>query len=114
MACLLSYLYSYISPFIMYSLIQLEVIQSAITRLENIIGGHQFSGKGVLPGGLLEEGTYSVLGPIYFFSSPEHNASGIATRNSAPLNPPQSAWAKNWMCSYQSFPRTGRETFPSM
>ncbi len=59
---------------------QLKVINSAITRLENIVGGHQFSGKGILPGGLLKEGTFTALGPIVFFSSPNNNASGMASR----------------------------------
>ena len=91
---------------------QLQVINSAITRLENIIGGHQFSGRGVLPGGLLEEGTYSVLGPIYFFSSPEHNASGIATREFGSSQPATISLGEEYDLLISEFSQDGTGTIP--
>ena len=92
--------------------IQLNTISSAITRLENIIGGHQFSGKGVLPGGLLEEGTYSVLGPIYFFSSPEHNASGIATREFGSTQPTTVSLGEELEVLVSEFTLDGKGSIP--
>ena len=59
---------------------QLKVIDASLTRMENLVGGHQFKGDGVIPGGLLKEGTYSHLGPIVFFTRPEDNVAGIAGR----------------------------------
>ena len=92
--------------------VQLTTITSAITRLENIIGGHQFSGKGVLPGGLLEEGTYSVLGPIYFFSSPEHNASGISTREFGSSQPATVSLGEELDVLVEGFTREGKGPVP--
>ena len=60
--------------------VQLDVIDTALTRMENLIGGHQFKGKGVIPGGLLKEGTYTILGPVVYFSRPEDGVSGVASR----------------------------------
>jgi biopolymer transport protein ExbB len=59
---------------------QLEVIDTAISRMENLVGGHQFAGKGVIPGGLLKNGTYSMVGPVVYYTRPEDNVAGLATR----------------------------------
>ena len=66
---------------------QLKVIEQAIARLENLVGGHQFQGRGVVPGGRVQEGTYSMIGPIVYFSRPEDNISGIATREFGSTQP---------------------------
>jgi len=60
--------------------IQLELINTALDRMDNLIGGNQFQGLGVLPGGKLKEGTYTQLGPIVFFSSEEEKVAGLARR----------------------------------
>ena len=59
---------------------QLKVIEQAIERLENLVGGYQFEGRGVVPGGRVQEGTYSMIGPIVYFGRPEDNVAGIASR----------------------------------
>lgn len=60
--------------------IQLKVIEQAIERLENLVGGHQFKGRGVVPGGRVQEGTYSMIGPIVYFARPEDGIAGVASR----------------------------------
>lgn len=59
---------------------QLDVVETAVTRMENLIGGHQFKGKGVIPGGLFKDGTYTVLGPVVYFARPEDGVAGVASR----------------------------------
>ena len=64
--------------------IQLKVIEAALSRMENLIGGHKFPGKGVIPGGRLKEGSYNMIGPVvyYYRAEDEDNKSiaGIAAR----------------------------------
>jgi biopolymer transport protein ExbB len=60
--------------------IQLKVIEKALTRMENLIGGHKFPGKGVIPGGRLKDGSYNMIGPVVYFYRSEDNVAGIASR----------------------------------
>ena len=67
--------------------VQLKVIDAAMSRMENLIGGYQFEGKGVIPGGLVKDGTYSMMGPIVLYSRPEDNIAGVAGREFGSTQP---------------------------
>ncbi len=60
--------------------IQLKVLDEAVVRMENLIGGNQFDGSAVVPGGRVKDGKFTQMGPIYMFSSPENNVAGLARR----------------------------------
>jgi len=48
---------------------QLAVIELALDRVNDIVGGNIFSGKAIMPDGLYEEGNFIVIGPIAYFAS---------------------------------------------
>ena len=48
---------------------QLAVIDLALDRVIDIVGGNTFSGKAIMPDGLYEEGNFIVIGPIAYFAS---------------------------------------------
>ncbi len=48
---------------------QLAVIDLALDRVTDIVGGNTFSGKAIMPDGLYEEGVFIVIGPIAYFAS---------------------------------------------
>ncbi len=48
---------------------QLAVIDLALDRVTDIVGGNTFSGKAIMPDGLYEEGNFIVIGPIAYFAS---------------------------------------------
>lgn len=60
--------------------VQLTVLNEALDRMEGLIGGNQFTGNAVVPGGRVREGQFTQMGPIYLFSSPEYNVAGTARR----------------------------------
>ncbi len=54
-----------------------EGVDLGITRLNAVIGGHEFSGKSVLPSGSFQEGKFLLFGPVTFFSAFDKSDSGI-------------------------------------
>lgn len=48
---------------------QLAVINLALDRVSDIVGGKTFSGKAIMPEGLYEEGNFIIIGPIAYFAS---------------------------------------------
>ena len=45
------------------------MIDLALDRVTDIVGGNTFSGKAIMPDGLYEEGNFIVIGPIAYFAS---------------------------------------------
>lgn len=60
--------------------VQLKVIDAALKRMEELVGGHTFKGKAVNPGGRVREGTFTLDGPVAFYYRAEDNVAGLASR----------------------------------
>ncbi len=91
---------------------QLKVVEQAIGRLENLVGGHQFQGKGVVPGGRLKEGTYTMVGPIVYFARPEDNVAGIASREFGSAQPSVSSVGELYDPLISEFSSNGSGSLP--
>lgn len=48
---------------------QIQAVDVAITRMDELIGGYTFDGEALSNQGVLEQGTFLVLGPTVFFAS---------------------------------------------
>lgn len=59
-------------------LAQVELLRSAIKRLDDVIGGTRFAGKAVDSQGMVMDGTFAVLGPMAFFATKGGLGAGIA------------------------------------
>ena len=57
---------------------QLDVIDAALNRLEQVIGGYTFDGKALTPNEDIEEGIFGVYGPSVYFSSKTSDLAGIS------------------------------------
>jgi biopolymer transport protein ExbB len=57
---------------------QIKLIQASLDRVANVVGGHTFDGNGIVEGGILEAGTYALVGPIAVFSSSDGGHTGLA------------------------------------
>ena len=56
---------------------QLDVIDAALNRLEQVVGGYTFEGKALTPNEDIEEGIFGVYGPSVYFSSKTSELAGI-------------------------------------
>lgn len=57
---------------------QLEVIDVALNRLEELAGGYTFEGKALTPNEDIEPGTFGIYGPTVYFSSKTSDLAGIS------------------------------------
>lgn len=57
---------------------QLDVIDTALDRLEQLIGGYTFEGKALTPNEEIEKGIFGVFGPSVYFSSKVSDLAGIS------------------------------------
>jgi biopolymer transport protein ExbB len=57
---------------------QIEVIDIAINRLENLIGGYTFEGLALVPNGEIIDGTFAAFGPSVYFSAKDASVQGIS------------------------------------
>ena len=57
---------------------QLDVIDTALDRLEQLIGGYTFEGKALTPNQEIEKGIFGVFGPSVYFSSKVSDLAGIS------------------------------------
>jgi biopolymer transport protein ExbB len=92
--------------------VQLKVVEQALARMESLVGGHTFTGKGVIPGGRLKEGKYSMLGPVVYFSRPEDNVAGIASREFGSMQPSVSSLGPDLNPLISSFSENGNGVIP--
>ncbi|WP_269540432.1 MotA/TolQ/ExbB proton channel family protein [Cerasicoccus fimbriatus] len=57
--------------------LQVAVVESAMDRMENLVGGHTFEGAALSPEGVLQEGTFAKFGPTVFFTSNDKSVYGL-------------------------------------
>lgn len=65
---------------------QAFILNTAIERFENLIGGQLFSGEAIMANGSVERGKFLLLGPSNYFASEQSNLAGAALRGA--LLPP--------------------------
>ncbi|MEM7674354.1 MAG: MotA/TolQ/ExbB proton channel family protein, partial [Verrucomicrobiota bacterium] len=58
---------------------QFEIVETALSRLEDILGGKKFDGSAIIPGGESKDGSFVVLGPVSFFSAADGSSSGMVS-----------------------------------
>lgn len=56
---------------------QIEVIETALDRLNDLIGGYTFKGKALEPEGEIIDGTFAAFGPAVYFNSNDDSIQGI-------------------------------------
>lgn len=57
---------------------QMGLLEAALDRVEEVLGGATFPGKALTPGGRVESGTVVLAGPVAYFSSGDSDAAGLA------------------------------------
>ncbi|NBC10971.1 MAG: hypothetical protein GVY24_04445 [Planctomycetes bacterium] len=66
---------------------QTRVLATSLDRLEQILGGVRFEGKAIGPEGLVQEGTYVLVGPAALFRSADGKHVGTAERRQGSTEP---------------------------
>jgi biopolymer transport protein ExbB len=66
---------------------QIAVVKTALSRVQDLVGGTRFSGKAVDSKGNLIDGTYAMIGPAAYFSSSYGDVSGLAIVQTSSPNP---------------------------
>jgi len=56
---------------------QVRVVQAALGRLRDALGGHVFPGEALSPDGVLTQGTFVALGPTVFYVSDDGRVNGL-------------------------------------
>jgi biopolymer transport protein ExbB len=56
---------------------QIRVVEAALQRLRDQLGGHVFAGHALSPDGVLTEGTFVSLGPVVFYASRDGSVRGL-------------------------------------
>jgi biopolymer transport protein ExbB len=57
---------------------QIDVIDVALDRLAQLVGGYTFEGKALAPSGDIETGTFAAYGPAVYFASSSSELAGVA------------------------------------
>ncbi|MFP4069477.1 MAG: MotA/TolQ/ExbB proton channel family protein [Opitutales bacterium] len=57
---------------------QIEVISTAVDRLDQLVGGYTFEGKALAPDGEIVDGTFAAYGPAVYFASEDGPLAGLA------------------------------------
>ena len=58
---------------------QFEIVDTALSRVEEILGGKTFEGSAIVPGGESKDGKFVVLGPVSFFASNDGASAGMVS-----------------------------------
>ncbi len=56
---------------------RLAIIETALSRIDAVLGGETFEGKALTESGKLEKGTYALVGPLAAFASKDSPAAGL-------------------------------------
>lgn len=56
---------------------QITVIEEAMQRIDNLVGGHSFEGEALSPDGVLKDGKFITMGPTVYFSSTDGSTYGL-------------------------------------
>lgn len=59
---------------------QLALVGTALRRVEDLLGGDKFAGSALVEGGVLEEGTFAVFGPVAVFAAKSSGKAGLAVQ----------------------------------
>ncbi|WP_309399579.1 MotA/TolQ/ExbB proton channel family protein [Cerasicoccus maritimus] len=57
--------------------LQVGVIETALGRIQNLIGGHSYEGSALNPSGVLVDGKFAIMGPTVYFSSDDGATFGL-------------------------------------
>jgi len=68
---------------------QVTALETAFDRMEESVGGYNFTGKCKLSSGSIESGNYAVLGPLTFFTTMDGSLSGLVRIDSQDSMPIQ-------------------------
>jgi len=66
---------------------QAALVSASLTRIDNALGGDQFNGTAVGPGGLVKEGSFVLVGPAAIFRSDDGKVVGTAEQRLGSLEP---------------------------
>ena len=66
---------------------QAALVSASLSRIDNALGGDQFNGTAVGPGGLVKEGSFVLVGPAAVFRSDDGNVVGTAEQRLGSLEP---------------------------
>ena len=66
---------------------QAALVSASLERLDNALGGDQFNGTAVGPGGLVKEGSFVLVGPAAIFRSDDGEVVGTAEQRLGSLEP---------------------------
>ncbi|HVS10056.1 MAG TPA: MotA/TolQ/ExbB proton channel family protein [Planctomycetota bacterium] len=72
---------------------QVALLATSLERLHDAVGGTRFEGIAVDPGGVVEEGTFVLIGPAAIFRSADGQRVGTAEQRLGSLEPAQVAFA---------------------
>ncbi len=92
---------------------QIEVIDVALDRLAQLVGGYTFEGKALAPSGEIEDGTFAAYGPAVYFASGSSELAGVAITK---LNAAEAAIANpgdNFTDSIRIFATEGEGSIPA-
>jgi len=57
---------------------QMDVVATAVDRLDKLLGGYVFEGKALLPGGDVAPGQFAVFGPSVYYAAQDRPFAGIS------------------------------------
>jgi biopolymer transport protein ExbB len=73
---------------------QAKLLDVALGRAEEIVGGAEFGGSAVGPDGILRDGTFTLLGPVAYFRSRDGKVIGTATMKANASEPRVEAFTR--------------------
>lgn len=91
---------------------QITVIQTALERIEEVMGGTTFEGRALAAQGTLEQGKYALLGPVAVFASAQSESTGIAELQLGSPEPTVIEIGKEFSGGIRSITRTGAGDLP--
>lgn len=91
---------------------QIEVVQASLARLQEALGGIQFTGAALTPNGTLEQGDYALLGPVALFASRQSESAGIAELQMGSPEPTVISIGEGSVAGIQQLARTGTGSMP--
>lgn len=65
---------------------QFSLVMAAMERVNEVVGGSQFTGEAKVEGGDIKKGTFTVVGPVAYFSTEDGSHSGLIDRTK-PVRP---------------------------
>jgi biopolymer transport protein ExbB len=92
---------------------QVALVQTSITRLNDLVGGTRFPGNAVGPDGVIHEGTFALAGPVAMFSSDDGGKlSGLALPQTGSIKPMIRSLGKRFDSGINNLVASGTGIFP--